>query len=271
MPVTTFCFAILATLACASAPPIAGATTTASTTLQQVANATTKFSNQSSTATSIILRTRSNQYILLTSAHVLEQATGDTATLILQQPPTSSNTAPTRREHTLNLRTNGQPNWTRHPTADVALMPLTIAQGQCASIPIESIALPESIVLGDQVFVPGFPAQLEANNAGAPVLRHGIVASVPARPTADNPHFLLSCFTTNGDSGAPVIVRNEANKKNEASEISLLGIIIGLHRETITTTSPVEERTVHRPMSLAIAVHGGIIQDTIELMRSVGP
>jgi hypothetical protein len=43
----------------------------------------------------------------------------------------------------------------------------------------------------------------------------------------------------------------------------LAGVIVGMQRQTDRTVSPFEERTVHTPLGLAIAVQAEVVADVI--------
>ena len=210
--------------------------------LESVVAATCKISNPTSTATGILLTTNDGAVFILSAAHVFEKTKGEHAKIIVHDHST-------RTEHTVHLRTDGKPRWRRHATADVAILPVSLTG--LRTINFDSLGDVHTIRLGEDAWVAGFPAQLEADASGAPVVRRGAVASTPLAPTAEHPTFLLSCATAGGDSGAPVVTKSGG----------LIGLVVGLHRETTTTTSPTEERTVHRPLDIAIAVHAGILRD----------
>ena len=215
--------------------------------LGSIVAATCKIENPGSTATGILIRNESGHLFVLSAAHVFEKTSGNDARLILRDERT-------RREVSIQLRLNRKQKWVKHPTADIAVLPVNIEH--CSAISMADLASPSTITIGETAWVPGFPAQLEADESGAPVVRHGAVASVPLSPDAKHPTFLLSCTTASGDSGAPVVTRSGG----------VIGLVVGLHRETTTTTSPTEERTVHRPLDLAIAVHAGILRETLALV-----
>jgi hypothetical protein len=215
--------------------------------LGTIVAATCKIENPGSTATGILIRNENGHLFVLSAAHVFEKASGNDARLILRDERT-------RREVSIQLRKNHKQKWVKHPTADVAVLPVNIEH--CSAISMADLASPSTITIGEDAWVPGFPAQLEADESGAPVVRRGAVASVPLSPAAKHPTFLLSCATANGDSGAPVVTRSGG----------VIGLVVGLHRETTTTTSPTEERTVHRPLDVAIAVHAGILRETLALV-----
>jgi hypothetical protein len=46
----------------------------------------------------------------------------------------------------------------------------------------------------------------------------------------------------------------------------VIGVVLGMERQTDRTSMPFEERIVHHPVGLAIAAHSEIIRETVELL-----
>lgn len=44
----------------------------------------------------------------------------------------------------------------------------------------------------------------------------------------------------------------------------IVGLVVGMERETDKVSMPFEERTVHHPLGLAIVAHSEIIRQTVE-------
>lgn len=109
----------------------------------------------------------------------------------------------------LQIRSGGQPLWTRHPDQDVAAItvqaPPQFAQ---AAVPLAWLADEATAVRevrpGAALFTLGFPEGFAANTADFPILRRATVASYPTTPTADYPQFLIDSRAFNGNSGGPV-------------------------------------------------------------------
>lgn len=230
--------------------------------------ATFKIWNKDSAGTCFLVsqdatsRDKHREYILITANHALEKMSGDVCRLIMR---TRTDSGYKREEVGLPIRSNGKQLWHRHPTADVAAFKVSLSD-RFAITPIKmnQILKTESAATlntADKVWVPGYPAKLEANQYGFPVLRSGTVASFPVS-MADKT-WLLAANTFAGDSGAPVI----KNAGEKPDPLTLVGIVIGMHRETTKTVSQIEERTVHRPLGLAIVVHSNTIRQTIELVN----
>ena len=75
--------------------------------------------------------------MLITAAHVLEGMQGDTAILQLRRKVNETDWVPFPIP--LPIRSKGQPLWTKHPDADVAVMYIIIPQN--AGIPLLSTDL----------------------------------------------------------------------------------------------------------------------------------
>lgn len=233
--------------------------------------ATFKIANPTSTATSFLVAIHgdddgeaTNQFVV-TAAHVFEQMTGETSQLVVRME--SRNGTKARQDVSIRIRENGAPLWHRHPKFDIAVLVFQPPVGlSLAAIPFDALA-EHAPDVAEAVWVPSFPVQLEADPAGSPILRHGTTASPSQTPSTEHPTFLVDIASFAGDSGAPIIHcmpsgSPQASKSQPACTV--LGLVIGLHRETTRTTTPHEERTEHRSLDLAIAVHATFIRETIE-------
>lgn len=201
--------------------------------------------------------------ILATAAHVLEQMSGDTCEIILRRKEEDSQYS--RQPLTIEIRKNGKPLWTRHPDVDIISVFLDLPEGVLFNpIPFEMVAdevrvTDRTIRAGKETWIPCYPAKLEANDAGWPVLRHGSIASHPLAPVKSVRTLLVDYKNFGGDSGAPVamIVNNRP---------LVIGIVSGMHRQTDRSNLPFEERTMHTPMGLSIVTQAAYLRETIELM-----
>ncbi len=172
-----------------------------------------------------------------------------------------------RREVPLTIRSGEKPLWVKHPEEDVAAIKVTLPLGiQCQPLCLDQLARAEDfakgkIRLGSATWAFCFPAQLEANDAGFPILRHGSISSLPLMPLSSNRTFLVDCNTFGGDSGAPVMVEERGAIRPAGL---VVGLILGMQRQTDKVSMPFEERTVHYPLGLAIVAHSEIIRQTVE-------
>jgi hypothetical protein len=233
--------------------------------------ATFKITNKDSSGTCFLLepppasRWSNGIVIVVTAAHALEQAPAGTECLIIMRERHADGSF-ARREVPLTIRSGGNPLWVKHPDEDVAALELTLPMGvPCQPLRLDQLARAEDftigrIRLGSDTWVFCFPAQFEANDAGFPVLRHGSIASLPL-PLSSNRTFLADCNTFGGDSGAPVMVEERGAIRPAGL---IVGLVVGMQRETDKVSMPFEERTVHHPLGLAIVAHSEIIRQTVE-------
>ena len=93
-----------------------------------------------------------------------------------------------RKETSITIRDGTTPRWKRHPDLDIAALPVQLPAGVAVTpLSYEQLAdaawvAEKNLRVGQAVSIPCYPAQLEANDAGWPILRHGTVASYPLYP-----------------------------------------------------------------------------------------
>ena len=241
--------------------------------IMQAVSATYKVRNPESNATSFLIsRTVDGdaaEIILVTAAHVVERMKGDHCELVLREERLDGTFA--KRSIQLQVRKGGMPMWTRHPKSDVAAIKIVVPDAfRSKAIPYDQILDSSNctdcrLEMGQSLWVLCYPAQLASSRSGFPVLRRGTVASYPLVETEQSRRFLLDYSTFGGDSGGPVFA---VNNKSGNAKAQIVGLIHGQHRETTKSMTPNEERTVHRPLGLAIVVHAKFIRETIEMLKS---
>lgn len=213
--------------------------------------------------------------VLVTAAHVLEDAQGEQAVLVLRRKrgPQEWERLPV----TIGIRNGTTPLWTKHPEADVAVMYVTIppvAVGQLlpTTLLAEDAILAElEIHPGDELNCLGYPFGQESNPAGFAVLRSGKIASYPLLPTSETKTFLLDFRVFNGNSGGPVYFV-DANRVYGGR--LHLGVehhfIMGMVTSEIRITQEVQElygsRQETYPLALAQVVHASLIREAINLL-----
>ena len=242
-------------------------------------DATFKITNQASTATCFVVArqavgTAKQELILVTAAHVFEKMSGDECRIVLRERADDGTFV--RREVPLKIRSAEGPLWVRHPEVDVAALKLDLPEpadlhAGAAIVALDFGQLWDGIdrdgvefSISDEVWIPCYPAKLEGNSAGFPVLRRGSVASLPSLPDGGDKTFLVDYRAFGGDSGAPVLALRRTGRDLPAQLPQVMGLVIGQHRETTTTTTPSEERTVHFPLGLGIVVRSEFIRQTID-------
>jgi hypothetical protein len=168
-----------------------------------------------------------------------------------------------RKEVSVSIRSGNALLWKKHPEMDVAAMRVVLPDDAAVKpfdinqLAAESILQEWKIRVGQQVSIPCFPAKLEANEAGWPILRRGFVATHPLTPVKSVRTILIDANTFGGDSGAPVVVTSE-------DKSLVIGLALGMLRQTDSASLSFEQLTFHTPLGLAIVVQAPFIRETIE-------
>ncbi len=145
--------------------------------------------------------------VLVTARHVIERIGGSQLQigLHLHNPDGSW-----RRDW--SIEPTGDPDrplWSRHPTYDVAVLPVQVpAEAAAAAIPISWLADAETfatqgVAPGDAMEALGYPLGLAADPRGFAILRVGRLASYPLTPATEGT-FLVDFPVFSGNSGGPV-------------------------------------------------------------------
>ncbi len=246
--------------------------------LVQAMHAVVKIVNESSTATGFLVvcppegSSSDTRLLLVTAAHVFEQMSGETCRIVFRRP--GEDRFWNRVEQRLPVRAGDRPCWQRHPQADVAVLPVHLPGPVTkAALPMDRIADQSAIATGkirtgQDVWIPCYPAHLEANHSGFAVLRHGVISSYPLGPVATYKTFLVDYSTFGGDSGSPVVVQvptGNGGSNPSGKALLVAGLVVGQHRQTEKVVLPFEQRITHHPLGLAIVVPGEFIRQTIRL------
>lgn len=201
--------------------------------------------------------------ILATAAHVLEQMVEHQCELVLRTQALDLTFV--RKPTMIPLREGDRRLWVRHPTIDLATLVVDLPEGVVFKpIPFDQVAdenrlNDRTVRVGRETWVPCYPAKLEANDAGWAVLRKGSIASHPLIPLKSTPTMMVDYPAFGGDSGAPVaMIVND--------RVFVVGIVLGMHRQTDRAVLPFEEITIHTPLGLAIAAQAPLLLNTIELL-----
>ena len=204
--------------------------------------------------------------ILVTAAHAFNDVPSDRITIVHRK--LLSNKTYERRPVEVPVKGPKGPLWIRHPEQDVVVVPVDIP-ADVDVLPFEPEQIADvdwaeqkKIAVSHETFIPCFPVNLEANAAGFPVLRRGSIASFPLAPLASAKTILIDYSGFMGDSGSPVVVFRD-------DKPIVIGLISGMHRQTERTVTPSEERTVHSPLGLGIAVQSPFIRQTIDEWKKV--
>lgn len=248
----------------------------------QLMLATFKLANPDSTGTAFILTrpaagdAKKTQFILVTAAHVLDRMRGDEATLHFRKREADGRYV--KLPLPLKIRQIGKPLWTKHPTADVAAMVVSLPAGvSVPEIPVGLLATDKELEQyevhpGDAVRGIGFPHpnQFEASAGGFAVVRVGCIASYPLLPTATTKTFFCDLNVFEGDSGGAVYLsenhRYYGGKTSEGRVQLILGLVSGqqfLDEEFHMAYQTAKFR--HR-LGLGIVVHAAAIREALALL-----
>ncbi len=202
--------------------------------------------------------------VLVTANHVLQKMPGRDARIgyRIENPDGSWSYSP----QTLKIRdARGAELWTHHPSRDVAAISITAPpEFAKAAIPKDYLAADDTFTryavgAGDEMMALGFPRGLAANQAGFPILRSGRVASYPVAPANIFPTFLLDFSVFPGNSGGPVYMSGQAQRRAGASEEAQKpAFIAGLLTQQVELNS---ER-----LEIGIVTHAKYIRETMALL-----
>jgi S1-C subfamily serine protease len=202
-------------------------------------------------------------YTLVTAAHVLDEIGGDMATV---QMRTRTEEATYRTfNYNLPIRASGRPLYTKHPTADVAVMYVNLPD----NVPINLLAtefLADDARLsdielhpGDEAFCLGFP--LAASTPGGfPILRTGRIASYPITPAAKVKSIVFDLFLYPGNSGGPVYYIFDNRVMKGGTNIGRWQGILGLVIQQANSALP---EFLDKPLNLGVIVPAYFIKETL--------
>ena len=207
--------------------------------------------------------TRPCKCLLATAAHILDEMDDTECDLNLRTLTAEGDYV--RKILSVKIREGEQDLWTAHPDLDVAVMAIELP-ADAAVTPIrldqiadESLLINRTVRVGQETWISCFPAKLESNEAGWPVLRKGSIASHPLVPLKSNKTLMVDYKVFGGDSGAPVaiIVNNQP---------LIIGVASSMQQQTDRSAMPYEERVMHTPLGLSVVVQAAFLRDTITLL-----
>ncbi|MFV1967226.1 MAG: hypothetical protein ACC628_17495 [Pirellulaceae bacterium] len=207
----------------------------------------------------------------MTAGHVLEKMKGEEGRLILRKKQEDGTFV--RHEVKIAIRTSDAPLWVKHPDVDVAVLPLELPDSSLIqAIPLKFLVSAEAIAeglceSGDELRILSYPAQVEANGAGFPIVRRGTVASFPMAPVPAHRTFLIDFNTFAGDSGGPVVLPASRAAGGQPDQTLVLGLVIGQHMHEERYHLTYEETVLRHRLGIGIAVHAEFIRQTIELLH----
>lgn len=238
--------------------------------LEDAIRGTLRITEGSSSATAFIVdlgegvKDEQRRFALVTAAHVFQEMEGESCTLHYRVPHEAKGS--TRLEIRLKFRNDGEPLWVRHATTDAAAIFVELPENadvepfEIDQIASEALFDSKTIHVGQEVYVPCFPAKIESNDAGFPILRKGSIASFPlSRPTVGD-SILIDYSHFGGDSGAPVTATIDGRPV-------VIALATAMIRQMNKIESEFEERTTHTPIGLATAVRSVLILEMLEKLK----
>ena len=243
----------------------------AETAAERLMQATFKIFNTGSTSTGFLVcdlapdAARTN-VLLVSACHTFAKAKGDSILLVCRVKDEAG--AWQRLDYKILIRKDTADLWTRHPSQDVAVLRCTLPpQASFEALPQtaladEKTAQARGLTVGSRLFYFGYPFRTEANSAGFPLLREGVVSGYPLFPAARYPMFFVSASTFAGDSGAPVTLADPADPKP-----LVVGLIATRTQQNDTLKSDEWDVTFKRDMALGSLLHAAYIRETIGLLK----
>jgi S1-C subfamily serine protease len=213
------------------------------------------------------LRTDPNKgsFVLITAAHVLDEISGDTATLVLRRKNSTGDY--TKLPYTIAIRDQGKNLYVKNPEADVAAMFVSVPTvAEPMLLPISALADDTELKQleihpGDELLCLGFPLAVDLNTF--PVVRSGLLASYPITPSKAVRQYYYNFHIFPGNSGGPVYFSFSNRIFGGGTHIGLQQGVIGLVSKQVSSTIPGFKGV---PLDIAIVVPSSYIQDTIALL-----
>lgn len=245
---------------------------------------TFKISNPKSSATVFVIvrpspdDAKKNQYVLVSALHVFSKMEGDEATLYLRKKEGKDSDEWAKVAVKLKVREDGKALWTKHPNADVAVLPFSPPpDAPVAGLPLSLLATDEmlkhyEIHPGDTLKCTGYPHpnQFDTGAAWFPVVRQGCIAGFPLTPSTKYKTFLADFNTFEGNSGGPVYFtennRYYGGKTQEGRIQFILGLLSLQHFINDKYDNVYESGTFRHRLCLGVIVNAAMIRETIELL-----
>lgn len=210
--------------------------------------------------------------VLVTAAHVLDSIKGEEAILSCR---IKSGDTFKRKPVKIRIREGKMILWKKHPKADVAVMYFAIPEGADRYVIGPGTFITDAAITkyevhpGDRLFALGYPFGVEANAAGFPILRSGVVASYPVTRSGGGDTFLYDFEVFPGNSGSPVFLIEELPVYGggiHGGYKGLMGIVSRERKATEKVASLSETRQVQHPLHIAEVIHASLIKETLDML-----
>jgi hypothetical protein len=177
------------------------------------------------------------QHVLCTANHVFTECLkdGNSVNLLLRRINAADPLKLGLELWPIKIAEAGRPKWVKHPTADIAVLPIELPEGTIKTVlPTSLLADSQTLrefYLGRDVFILGFPFG-SLGLSGFPIFR---AAKVAQRSLGDKDVFALTVAVFPGDSGGPVywIERSE-----HGASVVILGVVTSAMSVPVPSTPP---------------------------------
>jgi hypothetical protein len=215
---------------------------------------------------------QTSYFVLVTAAHVFDDIGGDIASINVREKQADGS----YKSSQLNfaIRSNGNNNYAKHPSVDVAAMYVTLpaTYGTTVHVSEKLLATDDDlkkyeIHAGDELFCLGYP--LGASGPGGfPILRSGKIASFPLVPAKTHKNWWFDFRVFNGNSGGPVyLIDNSRNYGNNINLGEKLQIMIGLVTQQISA----DQGQGVRELQLGVVIPALFIRETMDMLPAAPP
>jgi S1-C subfamily serine protease len=215
-----------------------------------------------------------SQFVLVTADHVLTGISGETASLSLRK---KVNDDYIKKAWPIKIREKKKPLWKKHPNVDVAVMYVSLPkEAEVVLLPISFLATDVELKKyeirpADRLLVLGFPFGQEANAAGFPIMRSGVIASYPILPTKTTKSMLFDFEVFPGNSGGPVFIIEKNRSYGGSVRLGnttqfIVGLVSQERRMNIKYQTLNEQTLQSHPLKLGVIVHAALIKETIEML-----
>jgi len=214
------------------------------------------------------------RYVLVTAAHVLQEMKGETGAIFARRK-----TGPMKWEgfiYTFRIREGERQLWSKHPTADVAVIYLPLPDGTLDDLASTQLLADDEMLSkfevhpGDEANCLGYPLGNMSDQSGFPILRSGKIASYPLWPTRDTRVFSLDVRVFPGNSGGPVYLSQSNRIYGGAVHVGKVGMVLGVVTTWTLAQKLVPELFSQRletyPLDLAQVVHASLVREAIKML-----
>ncbi len=201
-------------------------------------------------------------FVLVTAAHVVEQMSGEIATLSLRVP--RDNGSYQLVPQGVRIRNGDKPAYVKHPDADVVAMYAPLPSGYKQPLLSETLLVDDAtlnqfeIHPGDILYCLGYPLGA-GSPSGFPILRSGPIASYPLTPSKAQKAFYFDFHVFPGNSGGPVYFVDQNRRYGGSTHIGeTVHFVVGLVTQMVSASA--------QPLDVAVVVPSAYIRETVDML-----